>query len=329
MATIIPTFAHPVFEELYRKDYFIDDAVLREILALGPEVAVPELLKITEATLTGFDYDNPGPNWFHNFHFPHALHLLQELAAPEAFEVYRQLLREAPENLEYWFGDHVGDELPEMLAVAAQARLPELMALLEDSTYSLHNRLLIATALLRVAQRQPAHQPEVVAFLRRYLRYIIDHAAQAALLFPADQYLYGYELDTYLGLLLAEIQDAGLRELEPEMRQLHRLKMVDESIGGGEADVTFEYSRPLAIAADIFAQYQEMRDWPDNDSPFHPDAAAIRVRKAAQEAERERQQAAYYLNSGAREPRHVTPALGRNDPCFCGSGRKYKKCCMD
>jgi uncharacterized protein YecA (UPF0149 family) len=21
--------------------------------------------------------------------------------------------------------------------------------------------------------------------------------------------------------------------------------------------------------------------------------------------------------------------LGRNDPCHCGSGRKYKKCCLD
>ena len=21
--------------------------------------------------------------------------------------------------------------------------------------------------------------------------------------------------------------------------------------------------------------------------------------------------------------------IGRNDPCFCGSGRKYKKCCID
>jgi uncharacterized protein YchJ len=24
--------------------------------------------------------------------------------------------------------------------------------------------------------------------------------------------------------------------------------------------------------------------------------------------------------------RRDTPKLGRNDPCFCGSGRKYKKC---
>lgn len=21
--------------------------------------------------------------------------------------------------------------------------------------------------------------------------------------------------------------------------------------------------------------------------------------------------------------------IGRNDPCFCGSGEKYKKCCME
>lgn len=24
-----------------------------------------------------------------------------------------------------------------------------------------------------------------------------------------------------------------------------------------------------------------------------------------------------------------TSALGRNDPCHCGSGRKYKQCCLD
>ena len=31
----------------------------------------------------------------------------------------------------------------------------------------------------------------------------------------------------------------------------------------------------------------------------------------------------------ARQPvRHSGPRVGRNDPCPCGSGRKYKKCCL-
>lgn len=29
-----------------------------------------------------------------------------------------------------------------------------------------------------------------------------------------------------------------------------------------------------------------------------------------------------------REPIVVGPKTGRNDPCPCGSGKKYKKCCM-
>jgi hypothetical protein len=27
--------------------------------------------------------------------------------------------------------------------------------------------------------------------------------------------------------------------------------------------------------------------------------------------------------------RHALPQVGRNDPCPCGSGKKYKKCCME
>jgi hypothetical protein len=31
----------------------------------------------------------------------------------------------------------------------------------------------------------------------------------------------------------------------------------------------------------------------------------------------------------ASEPVRVTPQTGRNDPCPCGSGRKFKKCCLN
>ena len=38
-----------------------------------------------------------------------------------------------------------------------------------------------------------------------------------------------------------------------------------------------------------------------------------------------------YLEAMTEKPKPVIrPAakIGRNDPCPCGSGRKYKKCCM-
>lgn len=29
------------------------------------------------------------------------------------------------------------------------------------------------------------------------------------------------------------------------------------------------------------------------------------------------------------EPYHADPKIGRNDLCPCGSGKKYKKCCLN
>ena len=44
----------------------------------------------------------------------------------------------------------------------------------------------------------------------------------------------------------------------------------------------------------------------------------------------ERQRAAATAPQGERKVKQIrldTPKVGRNDPCPCGSGRKYKKCC--
>jgi hypothetical protein len=34
------------------------------------------------------------------------------------------------------------------------------------------------------------------------------------------------------------------------------------------------------------------------------------------------------LWSPAAKPVRAVPQPGRNDPCFCGSGKKFKKCCL-
>ena len=323
-----PQFTHPVFEQLYARDYFIADAVLREILALGPAQAVPELLKITDDTLANFRYDEPtGPDWLANYHFLHALYLLHELRAPEALDVYRRLLRLDSSVTEFWFGDYVFEELPALLARAGQPRLPELLALLEDSTMLFQHRLVVSAALTRLARTQPELRPAITAFWQRYLRHIIAHADQVAQLFPPDADAHGYELPDYLGLVLADVQDADLRELEPEVRALHRLGLVDESIAGGEAAIDFGKQPPLPPVPDIFTRYQELRDDPDNYSPHHPDAANIARCRAEEEARLARLRAEYYTRPQLPQPRQVPPKTGRNDPCPCGSGQKYKKCC--
>ena len=50
------------------------------------------------------------------------------------------------------------------------------------------------------------------------------------------------------------------------------------------------------------------------------------LRKLAAGIERERRQAQAAMGIRRQEPQRK--AVGRNDPCPCGSGKKYKKCCM-
>ena len=123
-------------------------------------------------------------------------------------------------------------------------------------------------------------------------------------------------------MMLADVQEAGLRELEPEVRELHRLGLVDEGMAGGADDIDFDIAYALLPTPDIFVRYQELRDIPDNYSPFHPDAAGIAQRRAEEEA----RYAKLRRDAIARQPRQVPAKVGRNEPCPCGSGKKYKKC---
>lgn len=57
----------------------------------------------------------------------------------------------------------------------------------------------------------------------------------------------------------------------------------------------------------------EFNPWVADNAPDEPDPSQLRARYAA---------------DVARDPsRTIAWPPGRNDPCWCGSGRKYKKCC--
>jgi uncharacterized protein YecA (UPF0149 family) len=52
--------------------------------------------------------------------------------------------------------------------------------------------------------------------------------------------------------------------------------------------------------------------------------------EVSQFAMAEKQRAAAQVPQGERRTKQIkieTPKVGRNDPCPCGSGKKYKKCC--
>ena len=72
-------------------------------------------------------------------------------------------------------------------------------------------------------------------------------------------------------------------------------------------------------------------DWPGHDLPEHAETEKLQQSIAP----RVRALHAYWLERRIdpvppknRPYRRSAPSVGRNDPCPCGSGRKFKKCCL-
>jgi preprotein translocase subunit SecA len=88
--------------------------------------------------------------------------------------------------------------------------------------------------------------------------------------------------------------------------------------------VMFETIKVLSLVqiegAQDVAEYeaQQVAEKPNNLQATHPDAAGLHDEQAARAEEAADQEGTY---------RRELPKVGRNDPCPCGSGQKYKQCC--
>jgi hypothetical protein len=89
----------------------------------------------------------------------------------------------------------------------------------------------------------------------------------------------------------------------------------------GTADEVARYIRNVTLQALNGMSDSERRRWRQNVlGSNQPGLSPGMVRSAFRSAEHENSQ-------GPMTIRNSGPKVGRNDPCPCGSGRKYKKCC--
>ena len=114
-----------------------------------------------------------------------------------------------------------------------------------------------------------------------------------------------------------------LDDIEPETM----LAEVDRRLGRehipvtaeelAEIDLEVEKITSHLIEEELVAEDDEFGDFPNPDNEISMEQAIQKMSGAAVDT----------FGSLAEEPyRRDTPKIGRNEPCFCGSGKKYKKC---
>ncbi len=183
--------------------------------------------------------------------------------------------------------DFVGEELPIVLGRIGGPAMDPVTAYLADPAHDEWARIAAAKALAEVGGQNPEFRAECVA---RLVSQLARFAEQPEL------------LNAYI---ISPLLDLKAVEALPAIEQACASGRVDETTFGDFEDVEIILGLKL-----------------HRTHPRRPNALSewgAEIREAMGIAEGEEMQASV--------PAVAAPKVGRNDPCPCGSGKKYKKCC--
>jgi tetratricopeptide (TPR) repeat protein len=305
---------------LYEYEMPIPWQSMSDILELPRESLVQDLIWVLTNTKEYSDFyleEIEGNPVLHSFF------ILGELKAAESLPVVLDFLRLDSNTLENWCGDHLSESLWWYFYQIAEQNPELLKDALIDQHMHCYPKSTLTQALTQIAFHHPDLNERVAALFEStftyYLQFDVEHE----------------EVDmVFLSFALCELCDNGLAELIPSWEKLYEKGFVDESICGDVEEYKIELKRMgrnrvrpiLPIQEfyknilDTWAGYKEERS--DDDDMTD---AEINEWSGKSTAKRE----TYYAEPRLNEKPVVreTPKIGRNEPCPCGSGRKYKVCC--
>ncbi|MFZ3373339.1 MAG: preprotein translocase subunit SecA, partial [Desulfitobacteriaceae bacterium] len=138
--------------------------------------------------------------------------------------------------------------------------------------------------------------------------------------------LYNRREEMFGSELMREIERAVMLQVVDNkwMDHLDAMDMLREGIGlraYGQKDPLVEYKH------EGFDMFQDMIDSIQEDIIRYMMRVTPQVREQVAEQPQHVMENRYEEEEQVKRPIHVEQEVGRNEPCSCGSGKKYKKCC--
>lgn len=307
---------------LYQNDLSIETEKLKQILELDLDKLIEDLEKVLQDSIFRFDHfsemlENEAYN-SNNFNFPtHALFLLAELKSETSLPVILQLLKQDRQFNELWFGDSINQVLENVLYHCGKNQTKQLFDFLKLPNIFEFNKAYVGESLAKIIDDSSKERNYFIEEYREVLNVFIDNAADE-----------NYADPDAIGFIISDIVDLGLRELLPEIKKLFDLEIVGFWICGDYEEIEEDIiEQPDGqdlefIKNDFFKKYRELSDYETdaaaltNDENYYKELFDEEILKRAME------------DNFFEPPLEKPNKIGRNDPCPCGSGKKYKKCCM-
>jgi hypothetical protein len=234
-------------------------------------------------------------------------HLLGEWQEKSAYRPLARLLRCPQDKLDSVFGDAVTETTHRVMAAVFDGDPDPLYQIILDAEADEFIRSRMCEALAMATFANETQRADTARFLR---------TCHAELKPQAECFVWnGWQ--SAIALL-------GLAELKPLVEQAFARGSISTSwlsLAHFERDLELTIKDPSALASRSHGEFSLFGDTIEELSGWYCFSP-----KAQRDAER----ASTRLDLLASSPPTANPLkkIGRNDPCPCGSGRKFKKCCL-
>jgi hypothetical protein len=234
-------------------------------------------------------------------------HMLGEWQDQRAYRPLVQMLRQPTPVLDHLLGDAITETSFRVIAGTFDGNLQPLFEAIEDPNADEFARSSLMSSLVLIAQLQATHRVAIEDFFRTFR----SRWPEA----PSDV-LTGW---------MDAIADLGLDDMTEDVRAVFNEGLIPEDYcdfghfledlqATRDADGVPENSRyQKSLITDAI---EELSKWHCYSDAFF---AEQKKRKVSNDLR---------VAPWTEFVKHPAPPVGRNDPCPCGSGRKYKKCCL-
>lgn len=305
-------------DEIHSVKDIIDD--LRYLTVGFPEAAIESALnrqaEITPILLNFLDeiidnYESIDDLYFGHLH---ALYLLAKFREKEAYSRAIKIMSlpdEWPENI---LGDTITEHLHNIVASLYSGDLASIHAIIENPKLNTWSRNAAIKTLLVFVKENILERDEVIS----YFRTLFNHPS------------FGNDMDAMTHLVNA-CCDWYPDDLQDQITAAFDSKRVDDSVVDMKW-VKSALSNSREVALEDFSNHKHY-SFIDNDvisGMKHWACFSERIEKIVEknlEYPKQEKTSSYSFTHVLPYIR-TSPKIGRNDPCACNSGKKYKKCCL-
>jgi hypothetical protein len=302
-----PVFHHEEINNLYRYDAGIPKDVLQEILELPRASVISDLEKVLDDAVGRYDYfSQPDLQVEGNCFFAlHAFFLLAELRAEESLPKVLSILAYDDVFLDFWFSDYLAEDMWIYFYKTGFSRINEMKEFLLNPGINPYAKCGIIDAMVQTALHHPEKREEMLEIYTGIIDYYLNLSDEDA------KNIVNIDL---MNVLVNGALDGKFKSLLPQIKVLYDKEYVDSLFAETYKDVLNYMNEEIddkRKVKDTYAIYQNAVKSPEKSLPDSPD---------------------WDDYEDVYDDTPIQPAvsvkIGRNDPCPCGSGKKYKKCCL-